>query len=115
MMEEVENTSWNSLGIEENEKRGGGGFIEVDGYHKAVQSISPKFVKKILAVFAASVARKPHTFQCRAAAQHKSSTVMNTPAHMLDQWKALRIILTKASGNFLRDVVANRKSSPTAS
>ena len=91
--------------------------MEADGYHKAVQSISPKFVNKILAVFAASVARKPHTFQCCASAQHKSSTVMNErpPAHMLDQWKALRIILTKASGKFLRDVVADRKSSPTAS
>ena len=46
--------------------------MEADEYHKAVQSISPKFVN-ILAVFAASVARKAHTFQCCAAAQHKSS------------------------------------------
>ena len=53
MMEVVENTSWNSLGIEEKEKRRGGGFIEVDGYHKAVQSISPKFVNNILAVLTA--------------------------------------------------------------
>ena len=40
-MEEVENLSWNSLETEEKEKRGGGG-MEADGYHRAVQLISPK-------------------------------------------------------------------------
>ena len=69
MMEEVESRSWNSLGIEEKEKRGGG-VLEAEGYHRAVQSISPKFVNNILVVFTASAARKPHTFQCCAAAQH---------------------------------------------
>ena len=95
MIEEVENWCLNSLGIEEKENRGA---IEVGGYHKAVQSMSPKFVNKILAVFAASVAGKPPIFQRCAAAQHKSSTAMNErpPAHTLDQWKTLRIILTKS-------------------
>ena len=38
-MKEVDNRSWNSLGTKEKEKRGG--FMEADGYHRAVQSISP--------------------------------------------------------------------------
>jgi len=45
MMEEADNRSWNSLGTEEKEKRGGG-VIEADGYHKAIQSISPKFYQQ---------------------------------------------------------------------
>ena len=115
MMEKVENRSWNSLGIDEMKKREV--IMEADGYHKAVQSTPPKFVNNILSMFAASVAGKPHTFQSCAAAQHKSSTPMNEcpPAHMLDQWKALRIILTKASGRFLREVVSDQKALPTTS
>ena len=42
-MKEVDNRSWNSL-AEEKEKRGG--VTEADGYHKAVQSISPKFCQQ---------------------------------------------------------------------
>jgi len=53
--------------------------MEADGYHKIVHSInlSQVFVNSILAVFTASVARMPHTFQCCAAQQHKSSAAMN--------------------------------------
>ena len=60
--------------------------MEADGYYRAIQSISPKFVNNTLAVFAASVARKPLTDQCCAAPQHKSSTVMNEHprAHTLE-------------------------------
>ena len=74
MIKEVGNRSWNSLGIEEKEKRKGGGYSSC-GYHRAIQSISPKFFSTT------------HSLQCCAAAQHKSSTVMNEhpPAHTLDQ------------------------------
>ena len=44
MMEEVENRSWNSLGAEEKEKRGG--VMEANKFHKAVQSIFPKFCQQ---------------------------------------------------------------------
>jgi len=33
MMEEVKNRSWNSLGAEGKEKRGGGGVVGADGYY----------------------------------------------------------------------------------
>ena len=44
-MEEVGNRSWNSLGAEEKEERGGG-VMEAGGYHRAIQSISPKFCQQ---------------------------------------------------------------------
>ena len=36
-MKEVDNRSWNSLGTEEKETGEGGGVMEADGYHRAVQ------------------------------------------------------------------------------
>ena len=74
MMEEVENRPWNCSSAEEEES--GALWKRVDTTRPSNQSL-PSFVNNILAVFTGSVARKSHTFQCCAVAQHKSSAVIN--------------------------------------